>query len=339
MAFQVRVEQRETTSGLDGTVYLLEDTEPSVRVEVWPAFGFNAYHWSVGQDQDSPLQLLYTDPQLFQNSSPTRSGIPVLFPFPNRIRDGHFIWNGRTYELPCNDSTKKNAIHGFACRRPWRVVAQGTDEKGCWLTGEFHGSRDAADVRNLWPADYRLRLTYHLGAHALRLEAEVTNPDRVPLPFGLGYHPYFQVPFAAATPPENFFVQATAQELWELRDSLPTGRRMALDQRRDLRRPRAFSTLTLDDVLTGLPESSGTEELILHGQLQDRGSGRELQVWASPAFRELVVFTPPHRHAVCLEPYTCVTDAINLEQHGLDAGWRVLPPGATWRGDVELRLS
>jgi aldose 1-epimerase len=34
-----------------------------------------------------------------------------------------------------------------------------------------------------------------------------------------------------------------------------------------------------------------------------------------------------------MEPYTCVTDAINLHQRGIDAGWRVLQPGeeyATW---------
>jgi aldose 1-epimerase len=40
---------------------------------------------------------------------------------------------------------------------------------------------------------------------------------------------------------------------------------------------------------------------------------------------------------VCLEPYTCTTDAINLEQRGVDTGWRVLDPGREWSGVVELR--
>ena len=30
---------------------------------------------------------------------PTRSGFPILFPFPNRIRDGKFDWQGNTYQL------------------------------------------------------------------------------------------------------------------------------------------------------------------------------------------------------------------------------------------------
>ena len=53
-------------------------------------------------------------------------------------------------------------------------------------------------------------------------------------------------------------------------------------------------------------------------------------------FREVVVYTPPNRDAVCLEPYTCVTDAINLQSRGIDAGWRVLEPGAEFRTWIDI---
>src|SRR5262249_25561266 len=140
------------------------------------------------------LDLLYADPQLFSNGRPTRSGIPVLFPFPNRIRGGHFLWNGKEYQLPRNDAVEKNAIHGFACRKPWRRVGHGADRDSAYVTGEFHGSRDAPESRDHWPADYLLRLTVRLKAGVLRLEAVVENPDHGPLPFGLGFHQYFRVP-------------------------------------------------------------------------------------------------------------------------------------------------
>jgi aldose 1-epimerase len=55
-------------------------------------------------------------------------------------------------------------------------------------------------------------------------------------------------------------------------------------------------------------------------------------------FRELVVFTPPHGRSVCLEPYTCVTDAANLADQGLDTGWRELPPGASAHLWFEITL-
>ena len=46
-----------------------------------------------------------------------------------------------------------------------------------------------------------------------------------------------------------------------------------------------------------------------------------MSMFSSPVFRELVVFTPEHRQAFCLEPYTCTTDAVNLQSRGLDTGW------------------
>ena len=87
------------------------------------------------------LDLLYADPNLFTDGRPTRSGIPILFPFPNRIRVGRFSWEGKEYQLPLNDSVKQNAIHGFACRRPWRVVGQGFQHAGT--------AKEVARVRTL----------------------------------------------------------------------------------------------------------------------------------------------------------------------------------------------
>src|SRR5262249_31404632 len=193
MTYQVRTEERPNKTGLDPTVYVLEDAAAGVRAEVWPALGFNCYRWQASPD-GRPLEVLYADPGLFDNGRPTRSGIPVLFPFPNRIRAGRFAWGGQEYQLPLNDSPPRNASHGFPCRLPWRVVGQGADAGGAWLTGEFQGSRDAPDTVALWPADYRIRVTHRLSARKLRIEAEVSSGDGKAMPFGLGYHPYLRTP-------------------------------------------------------------------------------------------------------------------------------------------------
>ena len=69
-------------------------------------------------------------------------------------------------------------------------------------------------------------------------------------------------------------------------------------------------------------------------------AGTEVQITQSLGtdFRELVVFTPPHGRSVCLEPYTCVTDAANLAQQTSDTGWRELPPGASAHLWFEITL-
>ena len=46
----------------------------------------------------------------------------------------------------------------------------------------------------------------------LRLEAEVHNPDTVELPFGLGYHPYFRLPFAGTDKADDYGIEVPAAE-------------------------------------------------------------------------------------------------------------------------------
>ena len=338
MAFQIRTEGRPAAAGLDGTVYILEGPAGGDRAEVWPALGFNCFRW-LARKNGQALDLLYSDPQLFDNPVPTRSGVPILFPFPNRIKDGRYGWFGRSYQLPRNDPAKKNAIHGYACRNPWRVVGQGADESAAWLTGEFQASVDAPAARGFWPADYRLRITYRLAAGRLRIEAAVENPDAELLPFGLGFHPYFRVPFGAGGA-DDTTVQAAAGAYWVLADSLPTGSVRPVDPPRDLRSPRSVGELTLDDVLTGLEAVADPADaaLLLRGRVRSRTGPPELRLSTSGDFRELVVFTPPHRHAVCLEPYTGATDAINLQARGVDAGLKALPPGGHWSGVVQMEV-
>jgi aldose 1-epimerase len=329
--FEVKWEQRANTFGLDDRVAVLRDAKNCL--EVWPALGFHAYRWHVGGQE-----LLYRNPQFFTDNRPTRSGFPILFPFPNRIRDGRFTWDGKQYQLPLGDSTGKNAIHGFAFRHAWRVVDQGADAANAWITGEFHGSADAPETLPLWPADYRVRLTYRLFEKVLRIEIDVDNPDTKPLPFGIGFHPYFALaPFGGM----QAIVGAGAPKLWELSDNLPTGKLLDVDAKRDLRGGQACAHLQLDDVMTGLYPFSYDQDdhLGMMGVIQNPSGERMLTLWASDDFRELVLFTPPHREAICLEPYTCATDAINLHQRGIDAGLRVLGPGEHWRGNIEIHLA
>jgi aldose 1-epimerase len=335
MGFSVHTRTAPGVTGLDATIHVLDDGAGG-KAELWPALGFNCFHWQAVKNGRS-LDLLYCDPGLFADGRPTRSGIPILFPFPNRIRGGHFAWDGKEYQLPLNDGPKVNAIHGFACRRAWRVVDQGGDASNAWLTGEFHGDRDAADCRGLWPTDYRIRVTYRLGAGVLRVEAEVSNPDAQPMPFGLGYHPYFRLPFEKGVAPADCTVTVPARKYWELQDSLPTGQRPRVDAGRDLNSARKFTELNLDDVLTDIPEASSKGGLYECGTITG-APGVTLRLLCSTSFREMVVFTPAHREAFCVEPYTCTTDAVNLQARGIDAGWLTLPPGGRWSSEFELRV-
>ena len=93
-----------------------------------------------------------------------------------------------------------------------------------------------------------------------------------------------------------------------------------------------FGERKLDDVFSGVPAD------IVECLIMDEAAGLQIAQRNPGTFQELVIYTPPGRNAICFEPYTCVTDAINLEQseaarHGLNTGWKTLGPGemfSTW---------
>lgn len=326
MAFQVRPEEREKE-----TVYHLQDGQGN-GMEIWPAQGFNAYRWYV--EHGGTQELLYTSPALFQENRPTRTGNPILFPFPNRIRDAQFTWEGKEYRLPTTDNNRRNAIHGFLCRLPWRVTDQGADANQAWITGEFQASRDGPDLLPLWPADYLARMTYHFFGTRWRLDIDIQNPDKHTLPFGLGFHPYFSL---SGFGREEAVVGVPARKYWPLEENLPAAAPKEVAGMRDLRQGKEVGALRLDDVLTDLDTSDrNSEGLIRFGWVLDWQKRRRLDLFGSPAFREVVVFNPVHRQAFCIEPYTCVTDAVNLAAQGKDAGWQSLAPGQGWRGALEF---
>jgi aldose 1-epimerase len=257
---------------------------------------------------------------------PSGNGIPILFPFPNRIRGGRYVWAGKEYALPERkvgwDRTG-NAIHGFCLDRPWRIVDQTADS----VVGEFQLSVDAPDRADLWPSDFVLRVRYEVSGGRLASEFDVLNPDEKTLPWGLGTHAYFKVPLSPGSNPQDCRLFAPVSGQWELIDCLPTGQKLPMPEGLALRDGVRFGVRPLDDVFTGVPAD------LVECAIVDEKAGVKMSQWNPGSFRELVIYTPPNRNAICFEPYTCLTDAVNLQARGLDAGWRTLGPGesfSTW---------
>lgn len=332
-----RIETFVGTAGeRTGTVYVL--TDGTTRAEVWPFTGFNCLRWQVRTDSGAFADLLYVAPDWETNPVPTRSGHPVLFPFPNRLRDGILTANGQTYRLPLNDSTQANAIHGFAPRVPWRVLATHAGSDAAAITGQFRLSIDDPASRDLWPTDCILNLTYHLSPTALRVDAVVENPGSNPLPFGLGYHPYFRLPTAPDAAVDSFQLQSAATTLWPLSDSLPTGVETALPPELDFRQSRAIGALAFDHLFGGVEvepvQSDGFRTI---ARLRSPGATESLAVEADATFGKLILFTPVHRKAVAIEPYSCLTNAARLHEQIPNTGWRELPAGEQFAASVRYR--
>ena len=314
-------------------VLVLTEEHSGSSARILPELGFNCFDFRACVAGET-IHVLDASPNFAAgNEKPSSQGIPILFPFPNRIRSGRFSWEGRDYEIPASNASyhSGNAIHGFCLDRPWRVTSRGPD----FAVGVFELGRDAPDRAGYWPADFWLEVRYQLKAATLRADFRIVNPSPVALPWGLGTHPYFKLPLGVNSLPARCLVLAPASEEWELVNCLPTGRRLPVGESKDLRDGEYFDVLKMDDVLTGLSPAGAD----LPCGIMDEAAGLEGSERFGPGFREIVVYTPPDRNAVCLEPYTCVTDAINLQGRGIDAGLRVLEPRAEFRTWIEITAS
>ena len=116
---------------------------------------------------------------------------------------------------------------------------------------------------------------------------------------------------------------------------LPTGRRLELSNVSELQAGKRFGELKFDDVFSGLAFDGEWCASSIH----DPTSGVTMTQRFDRAFRECVVYTAPHRQAICIEPLTCVPSCFDLAARGIDAGLRVLPPGGSFTCRVEIAVA
>jgi aldose 1-epimerase len=302
-------------------VYTLRDQATGESATILPSYGFNLYDLRL-RVAGQVRRIIEAAPNWAENPGhPGRNGTPILFPFPNRIRDARFTFQGKDYTLPVNN--KPNAIHGFAIDANWDVLEHGASDTGASITGRYQISKQSPAMLEHWPADAILQVKYTLARGRLTLEADVTNPTAQDLPYGFGIHPYFRIPFTPGGDQSRTQVILPPAKYWVLENFLPTGDIRPVDARLDFRQGQPMKGLKLDDVLTDLPKDD-----MRVCRLVDLDLKAEFRLTFSSVFRELVVYTPPGDGGIIsLEPYTQTTDAINLQARGVAAGLRVLGHG------------
>ncbi|HEX2036973.1 MAG TPA: aldose 1-epimerase [Chloroflexota bacterium] len=340
--------------------YVLTDRETAAEAVIVPGAGNNVTHFRVRPAGRTEVldALLPPSEGSGLGSHGYGAGNPILFPFPNRVREGKYTFEGRSYQLEVNETARGNHIHGLVSNRPWQVEATGASEAdGAWQRA-FIELQSFPDAARQYPFPCRLTVTTRLRDGTLIQEIAVRNTGSARLPMGFGTHPWFPavhpIPSRArdagdagagpAVLDEDGGARAMTEVLvpadryWELEGLVPTGRTVPVDEHPeqfDLRTWHALDGHEYDDVFTALRRrGDGWSE----AGIRYPAAGLELMVEASPEFREWVLYAPTSRAVVCLEPYTGTTNAVNLEPQGIDAGLVVLDPGQEWSGVIRTSL-
>jgi aldose 1-epimerase len=239
-----------------------------------------------------------------------------LIPWPNRIRDGRYTFNGVTQQLALTEPARHNASHGLARYVPWVLVERQADTVV---------NRVRIHPQPGWPGTLEATITHRVGEEGLMVTVEATNLGDNELPFGYGAHPYLTVGESSV---DEVALTVPAASYLEVDDRLLPAKVSPVDGTAyDLRHSTVLGTTNLDTAMTGLDrDSDGRWRIRLA-----RGD-RYAELWGDATFVWTQVFTggPNRDGGVAVEPMTCGPDAFNEGPTHDDM--RVLAPGHTFVG-------
>lgn len=234
----------------------------------------------------------------------------TLAPWPNRMRDGNWVFEGATLSAPANDGLG-NALHGLVAQRDFDVVAQGPDTVSfeCLLGDD-----------EVYPFAVRVLVTYTVDANGLTCAFGAHNESGQRVPFAIGTHPFF--PFDDACT-----ITINAANAFEVDERLlPTGELLDLSQWSAVPgEPFSMADFVVDDCFTTLPrDGDGMAHTLI-----TYADGAVTDVWQDAGLPHTVIFTTcdfkwfdGRTKAVAIEPQTVPTNAFNS---GVDLTW--LAPG------------
>lgn len=225
----------------------------------------------------------------------------LLMPWPNRVRDGRYKFEGNEYQLPLSEPARHNASHGLARWASWTPLRTAPDSISL-------GYRLMAQSGYPWTLD--LVVTYQLDeAAGLVVTQAATNRAATPAPYASGAHPYLRVGDGPVDAWELELPAAT-RLLSDHERKLPAGREQVAGTAYDHRVGHAIGDTVFDHAFTDLDRDSDG-----HATVRITGPDGGLELWVDELHRWLMVYTgddrPSPRRSVAVEPMTAPPDAFN----------------------------
>lgn len=236
----------------------------------------------------------------------------LLAPWPNRVVDARYSWDGVPQQLPVTEPERGHALHGLVFNADFEIM---------------HHREDALSLSGLipvqagYPSAVRLEVEFRVEPQGVRTELSATNIGQVAAPFGWGSHSYLVAPGQRV---DEWTLDLPAQRL-QLTSTgrlLPAGMADACDvPELDFRSPRPVGTAKIDHAYTALlarPDGS-------HRVAVTDAAGDGAQISWDSACGWVQVHTADHadpaldRTGLAIEPMSC-------------------PPGAYNSGDDLIRL-
>jgi aldose 1-epimerase len=226
----------------------------------------------------------------------------VLFPYPNRIENGRYSFEEEEFQLAVNEPGNKNSIHGLVSDKVFGVTEGGNDG----ITMQYQHTNSPG-----FPFPFDFGIDYRFSENTVEVTFTVINTGGKAFPFGIGWHPYFQLKDYEATG-----ISFSANKRYTVNENMiPVDTEVHSKEKVDL------NTAQLDTAY-----HSTNNEVLLHGSQYNL-------LLQMPEDSFLQIYTPDDRKSVAIEPMSCIANAFN---NGI--GLQTLKPNAqfSWKVSVQI---
>jgi aldose 1-epimerase len=239
-------------------------------------------------------------------------GAPLI-PWPNRVADGRYSFDGQDHQLELTEPEKQNAIHGLLRWRNWSALERSSD----WVV---LGTRLHPTDR--WPFTLDVSVRYALDDDGLRVVTHARNAGRSACPYACGQHPYLSPGPGVKVDDCTLELRAATRIDTDSERQLPTGSEPVRGSDYDFRSVREIGALKIDYAFTDLERDPEGRAWVRLGC----PDGRTVEMWSDPAYP-------------VIEIYTADTLAPARRRAGLAAEPMSAPPNALATGELVVRLA
>ena len=194
----------------------------------------------------------------------------VLIPWPNRLQDGRYEFDGRRHQLPLNEPEHRNAIHGLV---RWAT----------WTTAEREPHRAVMEhvlhPQPGYPFSLRISIEYALTDRGLRVRTTARNIGTDPCPYGSGAHPYLTLGTATI---DRLILRVPGRTVLRSDErGLPIGTEAVEHTEYSFQKPRRIGSIRLDHAFTDLERD---EDGLARVELRDPDHGTEVSLWVDESY-------------------------------------------------------
>jgi aldose 1-epimerase len=321
---------RQTTrDGVD--VVVLADAPRHAEVTILPGIGNMVYEMKVnGKD----VLRTPTGTLAEFKAKPGMTGIPLLWPWANRIDQNSYWVNGKLYALNLGlgnvrlDANKK-PLHGLlGTSSAWKVISCKADGKAAEVTSRLEYWK-YPDLMEQFPFAHTIEITYRLKEGVLQVETVLHNLAAEPMPVAIGFHSFYRVNDA---PPDQWKIHLGARDQLVLsKEVIPTGERINVQAKYP--DPLPLKGVRFDDVFTNMiRDAKGLGEFWIQGKTE------KVSVIYGPKY-DVAVVVAADRDNVVMEAMSAITNAFNMAHQGTYKDLQMVAPDGQWRESFWVKTS